>query len=272
MRPGEEDYAVSFCVPNNAEGLFHIFGRVPSDTRRLEDTLMDTGNITYGAGSHETTIVFDNVFVPWDRVFLCGETEHSLDAVWRFASYHRENGCKAGVFDTLIGATQLVAEYNGVDKKGHVQDKIADMLIETETIYSCAIAAASTGTEHPSGVFLSNPRFTSCMKNMGSKFVYDLVHNAHDISGGLLVTMPSEKDLRHPEIGPFVEKYMKGVAEVDAENRMKIMRYIENLTHGPMQVEICVGAGPSQAERMVMRAITPLEEYKEYAKKLAKIK
>ncbi|MDD5668261.1 MAG: 4-hydroxyphenylacetate 3-hydroxylase N-terminal domain-containing protein [Actinomycetota bacterium] len=272
MRPAEEDYAVSFCVPNNAEGVIHILGRVPSDTRRLESELMDTGNIDYGAGAHETLIIFDDVFVPWERVFLCGETEHSLDAVWRFASYHRENGCKAGVFDTLVGATALAAEYNGLAQTGHIKDKLSDMLIQTEAIYACSIAAAALGREHPSGVCLSNPIYTSCMKNIGSKWVYEMVNNAHDICGGLLVTMPSEKDLRHPEVGKYVEKYLKGVAEVDTEDRMKIFRYIENLTMGPIQVEICVGAGPSQAERMVIRNVVPIEEYKELARKLAKIK
>ena len=272
MISGEEGYVVAFAVPNNAPGVVHFLGRVPSDTRRLENTLMDTGNIEYGAGSHETLIIFDNVFVPWERVFLCGETDFSLHAVWRFASYHRENGCKAGVFDTLIGAAALLAEYNGVDKKSHIQDKISDMLIETEAIYACSIASATLGSQHPSGICLSNPVYTSCMKNLGSKWVYDVVNRAHDISGGILVTMPSEKDLRHPEVGRYVEKYLKGVAHVDTEDRMKIIRYLENLTMGPMQVEICVGAGPSQAERAVMRHIMPLEEYKDYARKLAKIK
>ncbi|MBN1375882.1 MAG: 4-hydroxybutyryl-CoA dehydratase [Dehalococcoidia bacterium] len=271
MRPGEEEYAVSFCVPNNAEGIIHVLGRVPSDTRRLEDTLMDTGNISYGAGSHETMIIFDNVFVPWERVFLCGETQFSIDAVWRFASYHRENGCKAGVYDTLIGATALIAEYNGIDKKSHVQDKISDMLIECEAIYSIAVAAAALGTDHPSGVVLSNQICTSCSKNVHSKYIYELVHAAHDIAGGILVTMPSEKDLRHKDIGKFVNKYLKGVANVDTEDRMKILRYIENLTMGPLQVEVCVGAGPSQAERAVIRRESPLEDYKKYARKLARI-
>ena len=84
--------------------------------------------------------------------------------------------------------------------------------------------------------------------------------------------MPSEKDLRHPEVGRYVDKYLRGVAHVDTEDRMKIIRYLENITLGPMQVEICVGAGPSQAERAVMRHIMPLKEYKGYARKLAKIK
>jgi len=272
MRPGEEAYALSFSIPNNAKGLLHIWGRVPSDTRRLEHNLMDTGNITYGAGAHETLIVFDKVFVPWERVFLCGETEFSADAVWRFASYHRENGCKAGVFDTLIGATALMAEYNGLNKKSHIQDKLSDMVIEVEALYAMATAAGTLGINHPSGVVLANPIYTSCLKNLGSKAVYNLMNLAHDISGGILVTMPSESDLRHPKAGPYVKKYMKGAKQVDAEDRMKIIRYIENLTMGPIQVEICVGAGPSQAERAVIRHIVPLEEYKGYAKKLAKIK
>jgi 4-hydroxybutyryl-CoA dehydratase/vinylacetyl-CoA-Delta-isomerase len=272
MIPGEEEYAVSFAIPNNTKGVYHFMGRVPSDTRRLEDTLMDTGNIDYGAGAHETMIVFDDVFVPWERVFLCGEVDYSMHAVWRFASYHRENGCKAGVFDTLIGATALIAEYNGVEQRAHIQDKLADMLIHTEAVYAMSVAAATLGTEHPSGVTLSNPIYTSCMKNLGSQWVYNLVNMAHDIAGGLLVTMPSEKDLRHPEVGKYVEKYLKGVSNVDTEDRMKAFRYLENLTMGPMQVELCVGAGPSQAERMVMRRICPMEEYKNFARKLAKIK
>lgn len=271
MIPGEEEYALSFSVPNNAKGLFHILGRVPSDTRRFEESLMDTGNITYGAGAHETTIIFDNVFVPWERVFLCGETEFSADAVWRFAAYHRSGTCKAGVIETLIGATSLMAEYNGVDKKSHIQDKISDMLIEMESWYAMAVAAQATGTEHPSGIVLSNKIIASTLKNVGSKLIYEIVNKAHDVSGGILVTMPSERDLRHPKTGKYVKKYYKGVDRFDAEDRMKIVRYIENLTMGPIQVEICVGAGPSQAERAVIRHLSPLDEYKKSAKKLARI-
>ena len=195
-----------------------------------------------------------------------------MDTVWRFAAYHRENGCKAGVFDTLVGATALAAEYNGLSNAGHIKDKISDMLINTEALYACSVAASTLALEHPSGIFLANPIYASCMKNLGSKWVYEMCNHAHDICGGIVVTMPSEKDLRSPEVGKYVNKYLKGVAEVDTEDRMKIIRYIENLTMGPMQVEICVGAGPSQAERNVIRNVLPLEEYKKYARKLAKIK
>ena len=271
MRKGEEDYAVAFCIPNNTKGITHILGRVPSDVRRLESSLMDTGNIDYGVGSHETLVVFDDVFVPWERVFLCGEVEHSMDTVWRFAAYHRENGCKPGVFDTLIGATALAAEFNGLKDAGHIKDKISDMIINVEALYACAIAASATAIEHPSGIHLANPIYASCSKNLGSKWVYEICNHAHDITGGIVVTMPSEKDLRHPEAGKYVKKYLKGVADVDTEDRMKIIRYIEQVTMGPMQVEICVGAGPSQAERTVMRNMTPIEDYKNYARKLAKL-
>jgi 4-hydroxybutyryl-CoA dehydratase/vinylacetyl-CoA-Delta-isomerase len=113
MSEEDKDYAVSFSTPSDAEGVFHVIGRQVSDTRRLEGGEIDLGNARYAG--HEALIVFDDVFVPWDRVFMCGEREFSGALVERFASYHRQNygGCKTGLGDVLIGAAATMAEYNG---------------------------------------------------------------------------------------------------------------------------------------------------------------
>ena len=122
----EEDkaYAVSFAVPSDAAGITMIYGRQSCDTRKLEgEGCMDCGNCKFGG--QEALVVFDRVFVPWDRVFLCEEYEFAGILVERFAGYHRQSygGCKAGVGDVLIGAAAVAAEYNGVEKASHVKDK-----------------------------------------------------------------------------------------------------------------------------------------------------
>jgi 4-hydroxybutyryl-CoA dehydratase/vinylacetyl-CoA-Delta-isomerase len=113
MRGEDRDYAVSFAMPSDAEGIIYVLGRQSCDTRKLEGATIDTGNFLYGG--HEALVIFDNVFVPWDRVFMHGEYDFSGQLVEDFAAYHRQSyACKVGVGDVLIGAAQTAAEYNGV--------------------------------------------------------------------------------------------------------------------------------------------------------------
>ena len=127
MGPDDKEYAVSFAVPLDSEGLMMIVGRQSCDTRKVEDTELDLGNPVYGG--MEALTVFDNVFVPNDRIFLNGEYEFTGMLVERFAGYHRQSygGCKVGVGDVLIGASALAAEYNGADKASHIKDKLIEM-------------------------------------------------------------------------------------------------------------------------------------------------
>ena len=151
-RAGAEDYAVACAVPVNAEGLIHISVRQSQDDRRREGVEIDLGNIYYGV--HECIAVFNDVFVPWERVFLCGEVEYLDEVVNLFSAFHRPTtgGCKSGWADVLIGATQLMASFNGLDKSAHVQDKLADMIAITETMYSCGIAAAVASAKRLCGI------------------------------------------------------------------------------------------------------------------------
>lgn len=275
MGKDDADYAVSFCAPADAEGIFYIYGRQSCDTRKLEGGTFDAGNTQYGG--HEALMVFDNVFIPWENVFMCGEYEFSGTLVERFAGYHRQSygGCKVGVGDVLIGATALAADYNGAAKATHIKDKLIEMIHLNETLYACGIACSAEGHKTASGTYLINLLLANVCKQNVTRFPYEIARLAEDIAGGLMVTMPSEKDLRHPEIGKVVKKYFRGVASVPTEDRMRILRLIENITLGTAAVgyrtESMHGAGSPQAQRIMISRQGNLEQKKELAKAIALI-
>lgn len=275
MGKADADYAVSFVAPADAEGVFYIYGRQSCDTRKLEGGTIDVGNKQFGG--HEALMVFDNLFIPWENVFMCGEYEFSGSLVERFAGYHRQSygGCKVGVGDVLIGAAALAADYNGAHKASHLKDKLIEMVHLNETLYACGIACSAEGSKTASGNYIIDLMLANVCKQNVTRFPYEIARLAQDIAGGLMVTMPSEKDLRHPEIGKVVEKYFKGIASVPTENRMRILRLVENLTLGTAAVgyltESMHGAGSPQAQRIMIARQGNLEHKKELAKAIAGI-
>ncbi|MDR2503901.1 MAG: 4-hydroxyphenylacetate 3-hydroxylase family protein [Deltaproteobacteria bacterium] len=276
MGPEDKDYAVSFAVPLDVENLFMIIGRQSCDTRKLEGSSMDVGNCEFGGV--EALTIFDNVFVPNERIFLNGETDYSGMLVERFAGYHRQSygGCKVGVGDVLIGAAALAADYNGAGKASHVKDKLIEMTHLNETLYSSGIACSSEGAKTKSGNYLIDLLLANVCKQNVTRFPYEITRLAEDIAGGLMVTAPSEKDLRHPTLGKYVEKYLRGVAAVSTETRLRILRLIENLTLGTAAVgyrtESMHGAGSPQAQRIMIARQGNLEQKKQLARDIAKIK
>lgn len=275
MKPEDKDYALCFSVPTDTKGITIIYGRQSCDTRKMEGSQIDVGNSEYGG--HEALVIFDHVFVPNDRVFLDGETEFVGMLVERFSGHHRPSyACKTGVGDVLIGAAALAADYNGVPKASHIKDKLIEMTHLNETIYSSALACSYEGTPTPSGAYLIDLLLANVCKQNVTRFPYEMTRLAEDIAGGIMVTQPSEKDLRSPEIGHYVEKYLKGVDSVATESRMRIMRLIENLTLGTGAVgyrtESMHGAGSPQAQRIMIARFANLDHKKELAKKIAKIK
>ncbi|AFM40673.1 aromatic ring hydroxylase [Desulfosporosinus acidiphilus SJ4] len=275
MRKEDADYAVSFAAPADAEGIFYIYGRQSCDTRKLEGGDIDVGNKQFGG--HEALMVFDDVFIPWENVFMCGEYDFSGVLVERFAGYHRQSygGCKVGVGDVLIGAAALAADYNGASKASHVKDKLIEMTHLNETLYACGIACSAEGHKTASGTYLINMLLANVTKQNVTRYPYEIARLAEDIAGGLMVTMPSEKDLRHPEIGKVVDKYLRGANSVPTENRMRILRLIENITLGTAAVgyrtESMHGAGSPQAQRIMISRQGNLEQKKELAKAIAGI-
>ena len=276
MGPDDKDYAVSFAVPVDSEGLYMIIGRQSCDTRKREGSEMDVGNAEFGGV--EALTVFDNVFVPNERIFLNGETEFAGMMVERFAGYHRQSygGCKVGVGDVLIGAAAVAADYNGCAKASHIKDKLIEMTHLNETLYCCGIACSAEGHPTESGNYIIDLLLANVCKQNVTRFPYEIVRLAEDIAGGLMVTAPSEADFRDPKLGPVIDKYLKGVSGVSTENRLRILRLIENLSLGTAAVgyraESMHGAGSPQAQRIMIARQGNLAHKKELAKTLAHIK
>jgi 4-hydroxybutyryl-CoA dehydratase/vinylacetyl-CoA-Delta-isomerase len=276
LKEKDKDYAIAFAVPADAEGIIIIYGRQSCDTRKMEEGAdIDLGNKEYGG--HEALVIFEDVFVPNDRIFLNGETEFAGMLVERFAGYHRQSygGCKVGVGDVLIGAAALAADYNGAQKASHIKDKLIEMIHLNETIYSSGIACSAEGQPTASGNYLIDMLLANVCKQNVTRFPYEIARLAEDIAGGLMVTMPSEKDLRDPVLGKYIEKYLQGVSSVPTEDRMRILRLIENLTLGTAAVgyrtESMHGAGSPQAQRIMISRQSNLENKKQLAKKIAGI-
>ncbi|MDD5017802.1 MAG: 4-hydroxyphenylacetate 3-hydroxylase family protein [Eubacteriales bacterium] len=277
MREEDKDYAVAFALPSDADGIFMIYGRQSCDTRKLEEGAdIDLGNCRFGG--HEAMVIFDDVFVPNERIFMDGETEFANMLVERFAGYHRSSygGCKVGVGDVLIGAAALAADYNGVPKASHIKDKLIEMIHLNETLYCCGIACSAEGCKTKAGNYIINLLLANICKLNVTRFPYEIARLAEDIAGGLMVTLPSEKDFKDEKLGRYMDKYFKGVEGVPTEHRMRILRLIENMTLGMAAVgyrtESLHGAGSPQAQRIMIARQGNLEMKKELAKYIAGIK
>ena len=277
MKEEDKDYAISFAVPVDAEGIFMIYGRQSCDTRKLEEhNDIDVGNKEFGGT--EALVIFDHVFVPNDRIFLNGEYEFATMLVDRFAGYHRQSygGCKVGVGDVLIGAAAVAAEMNGAAKASHIKDKLIEMNHLNETLYACGIACSAEGHKTKAGNYIIDMLIANVCKQNVTRFPYEITRLAEDIAGGIMVTMPSEADYKDPVIGKWIEKYLQGVATVPTEDRLRIMRLIENLTLGTAAVgyrtESMHGAGSPQAQRILIARLADMNMKKQLAKDIAGIK
>ena len=276
MGPEDKEYAVSFSCPADAEGLFMIVGRQSCDTRKLEGSDIDVGNAQYGGV--ELLVVFDDVFIPNENIYMNGESEFATVMVERFAGYHRQSygGCKVGVGDVLIGAAAVAADYNGVAKASHIKDKLIEMIHLNETMYSCGIACSAEGTQTASGNYLINLLLANVCKQNVTRFPYEMARIAEDLAGGAVGTCLSEADLHGEFTGPWVEKYMKNGTGTTAENRMRILRLIENLSLGAGAVgyrtESLHGAGSPQAQRVMIARQGDIAGKKVLAKRIARVK
>jgi 4-hydroxybutyryl-CoA dehydratase/vinylacetyl-CoA-Delta-isomerase len=271
---GEDDkaYAVSCALPTDAPGVIHIFGKQTNEERKYGK--MDQGNVRFGIVGGEALTVLNDVFVPWDKVFMCEETAYAGLLVERFASYHRQNygACKTGVSDVVIGAAAAMTEYNGIKKASHVKDKLIEMIHLSETLYCGSIACSCEGSETRSGAYFVEPMLANTVKQNITRFIYEIDRLAQDIAGGLIGTLPSEKDLEHPEIGQYVRKYFKGASHISTEDRIKMARLIENMTGGTALVESMHGAGSPQAQRVMIYRQANLKHKIALAENLAGIK
>ena len=275
LKPGEEEYAVSFGVDTDAKGITMILGRQSCDTRKLEANKVEVGNYKYGGS--ETFVVFDDVFIPNDNIFMKGEVEFSGELVNRFAGFHRQSygGCKVGIGDVLIGATTLITEYQGVNKASHVRDKLIEMIHLNESLYCCGIACSSEGFQREAGNYEMDMLLANVCKQNVTRFPYEISRIIDDLVGGIICTLPSEADLKSEEVGPLLKKYLSVCDGVSVEDRYKLLRFIESISMGVAAVsykaESMHGAGSPQAQRIMIARQANLEEKKQLIKDILDI-
>ncbi|WP_028321930.1 4-hydroxyphenylacetate 3-hydroxylase N-terminal domain-containing protein [Desulfatiglans anilini] len=270
MRKGDEDYALSFAVPADAPGLIHVVGRSSLDMRELDGC--DIGNIRYS--KYCPTLIFNDVFVPWERVFMCGETEFAVEMVVRFSSFHRQShgGCKSGKIDCMIGTALTMMEYNGTSKAGHLKQKVIDMIHRAETLYGCCLASSYEGKQEPSGTYFIDTVLANASKIHEGKEMAEAIRLMVDVCGGFVADMPSDRDFENPEIGPLVKKYMKGADGVPIDNRIKLYRLAEKLAlESADTISDIHGGGSPEAHRVTIFRETNTNRKKDAAKRLAGI-
>lgn len=270
LKKEDRDYALAFAIPSDTPGLIHVVGRSTLDMRELQGC--DIGNTKYSKNC--PTVIFDDVFVPWERVFMFGETEFAGDMVMMFSAFHRQShgGCKAGKIDCMIGAACTMMDYNGTNKVSHHKQKVIDMIHKAETLYGCSIAASYEGKKQPSGTYFIDAVLANASKMHEGVEMAEVGRLLVDIVGGFVCDLPSDKDLENPEIGPLVKKYLQGAANVPVENRIKMLRLVEKLAlESADTVSDIHGGGSNEAHRVSIIRETNLEAKKKLSKRLAGI-
>ncbi|MBM4329176.1 MAG: aromatic ring hydroxylase [Deltaproteobacteria bacterium] len=267
----ESDYSVAFAVPSDTEGITYICQYSPYSAERDQaENIYELGNPLFG--QRETSmVVFDNVFVPWERVFHCGEHKYSGLLVTRFARTHRMTcggTCKVGFMNQIVGACKLVQEYKGLQKVQHINEQLTEMVVLRETGRACGLAAAQMGKEEPpgSGVFLPDELMGNVAKLNICNAFWRTMALAGDIGGGLVVTMPSLKELKNPETRAYVEEFYSFGSDEPTENILKVHKLLQNWTAGQHGVGTWHGAGPVMAQKIMIQRVCDFAYEKELVK------
>lgn len=269
MKEGEEAYAICCAVPRDAEGLTIIEARRSSDTRCEEE-----GWDGIKSGTTAAYLIFDNVFVPNEHVFMNGEVKYSGKPIGQFSPIYRSciGACVAGQGDVIIGAALGMARVNGLSAKPF-QDRLNQMAINNETTYGMGMGAVLNGKQHPSGAFYPNAKLAHANKVLVGTLPYETKRMAVDIAGGIVETgcMPSYKDFQSPIYGEKLLSAMQGAKGTKPEDRVKMARLLEWLTIGGGIPGCMHGGGSPDTGKLVVRLTTKWDEYVDYARALADV-
>ncbi len=269
----EKDYAIAFAIPADTEGVY-LIGREafsPPREKGMEAPYTNLGDI-------ESFSVFDNVFVPNDRIFINGETEFGGELALMFALYHRHSycGCKPGIGDVMMGTTALLADYNGVEKTGHTREKLADMISVAELVYAAGIAASVKSMKAPSGTQIPNIIYANVGRRHAGQNIYHEYDILCDIAGGLPATLPLSKEYNSPIVGDFVRKYTKRRAAVSEENHYRAYHLASDILTGEVGSALLVGGvhggGSPIMEDIAIMSTYDVKSKKKLARYLAGIK
>ncbi|MBC8176994.1 MAG: aromatic ring hydroxylase [Desulfobacteraceae bacterium] len=267
----EGDWAVSFAIPADTEGV-KIISRIVTPRPRIE---LKAPYNQYGVA--DSVVVFENVFVPWARVFMCGEWEFAGRLALTFAGFHRHSycGCKPAITDIILGATALVAEYNGVGSSPHIVDELTELMVIAEIVFASGIAAATRATKSSSGIYTPEFLYSNTGRYMAGMNIYHEYDILNSIAGGLPSTIPPEEDWLNPETGPDLAKYISRKPGISAENLHRLYRFISDFSCSAMagwsQYAGVHGGGSPIMEKIGIRSGYDLESKKNIAKYLAGI-
>jgi 4-hydroxyphenylacetate 3-monooxygenase/4-hydroxybutyryl-CoA dehydratase/vinylacetyl-CoA-Delta-isomerase len=267
----EKQWAVAFAVPADSENI-HIVNRAnaPRERKFLKAPLN-----TYG--SSDALVIFDDTFVPWERVFMCGEYEFGGRLALTFATCHRHSycGCKPAVEDIIMGLIALTAEYYGVEGKSHIREKLAHLAGIAELVYAAGIASAVESTKSASGTQVPAAMYANVGRRLAGENTYDSWGMVADVAGGFPVTMPYEEDYYDPKLGPMINKYTVRNPDVSAENIHRLQRtlsdYLASSWAGVWQVADVHGGGSPAMETVAILSNYDFDERKRIVKRLAGI-
>ena len=268
-REEDQDYAVTCVVPRDIEGLTIVETRRPSDSRELENgwDIPDTG-IT------QAYLLFQDCFVPNERVFMCKEFKYSGKIIEYFTANYRAciGACVAGQGDVMIGAGALMARVNGL-AAGTFASKMVEMAVNNETTYAMGIGAMALGKKGPGGTWVSDSLIAHANKVHVATLPYETKRICQDIGGGIVETgcFPSCEDFQNPVYGPTIQKAVKASDKFSAESRARAARLSEWLTLGAGVPGCMHGGGSPDGAKLVVRALTPVDQFAEYARKIAGI-
>jgi aromatic ring hydroxylase len=282
LRSEDKDYAVAFAIPGDWEGLKQVV--TIHNYRRREH--FPRG---FMPGATDSYMIFDEMFVPWERVFLCGEHQHGGALALLFALFHRHSysGCKPAIGDILLGTAALAAEYNGIHKTSHVRDKLAEVIKVTELGYAAGYTASDLGKPevyipgvgfmpYGPGNFIPNSIYCNVGRCLTGEAVYHEAELLTDISGGMPATFPYEGDFVNPETKDLLNKYIMRNPEISPENQAQFWRYVGDLlcsaTGGINSIGSYHGGGSPIMESIAITTQYDIEERKRLVKYLAGIK
>ncbi len=232
MGADDADFAVCCAVPVDVAGLTIVSRPAGRPGEKLEH-----GSALFSRryGQATAVLIFDQVFVPWERVFYAGEWEHSHVLTYSYATHHRHSciGARAGFGDLLIGAGALMCEANGFDpgEKSNLREPMVELIKITEGFYACGVAASVYGTQDPHyGNFMPEPVFANIGKLLLATQIYDMHRLAHEVSGGLIVALPGPDEDHNPATAATLAEVLRANPAVPYDKRIEVARFIEDLT------------------------------------------
>jgi len=266
----EADCAVAFAVPIASPGITQI---CRPGFRYQDDLSFPTPEPK--RGHLETLVIFDEVRVPKERVFLLRDWQLAQGVAYAFSAFHRFTAVtyKIPILEMMTGVAMLMAEANGIERVSHVRERFVNMIQYLETTRALARAALSEPEDFVgSGLYVARPLLSNTAKMHFASGFHEFVRDIQDIAGGLLVTQPTYRDWSHPELRPYLERYLGGVGSYDAEDRLKLFSMLRHLAASDFSGwhEVCTihAEGSLAAQKMMLLAEAPMDAYKSRAREM----